>query len=357
MMDSSPTKRSERAGAGDWSRPAVEQAAPGVFRIPLSLAGDSLRAVNVYALVHDGRITLVDSGWSFGSGLHELSTALGSLDLDIGHIDRVLVTHVHRDHYTLAMRLRELFGTRVSLGVDERDSLERIRCGQADGQRSWLGHWGAEELRAELDALAPPPPSRYEMPDDWIDGPNDIPIGDRILRAVPTPGHTRGHLVFVDVDNGLLFSGDHVLPQITPSIGFEPVRANLPLADFLQSLQVVRRLPDLDLLPAHGPLGRRSHERVDELAEHHIRRLKDTTGAVGRGPTSAFEVARNLTWTRHERSFVELDTSNQLLAVAETAAHLDVLVRDGLLTFHDADSTRLYEPSLSLGGTDAHHHE
>ena len=46
-------------------------------------------------------------------------------------------------------------------------------------------------------------------------------MGARVLEAVATPGHTKGHLVFHDLDAGLLFSGDHVLPTISPSIGFE----------------------------------------------------------------------------------------------------------------------------------------
>ena len=46
----------------------------------------------------------------------------------------------------------------------------------------------------------------------------------RSARAPSTPctrpGHTPGHYVFADRADGLLFAGDHVLPTITPSIGF-----------------------------------------------------------------------------------------------------------------------------------------
>ena len=42
----------------------------------------------------------------------------------------------------------------------------------------------------------------------------------RTIDAVHTPGHTPGHYVFADRADGLLFAGDHVLPTITPSIGF-----------------------------------------------------------------------------------------------------------------------------------------
>jgi len=49
------------------------------------------------------------------------------------------------------------------------------------------------------------------------------------LDVVPTPGHTQGHAVFVDPAARLLFAGDHVLPSITPSVGFEPVLSANPL--------------------------------------------------------------------------------------------------------------------------------
>jgi hypothetical protein len=54
--------------------------------------------------------------------------------------------------------------------------------------------------------------------------------------------------------------------------------------------------------------------------------------AVGPDGASAYEVANRLTWTRRARTFADLDPFNQMLAVTETAAHLDVLVVQGRLT-------------------------
>ncbi|MFE7156999.1 MBL fold metallo-hydrolase [Streptomyces sp. NPDC057636] len=192
---------------------------------------------------------------------------------------------------------------------------------------------GAEELAARIppSQLRGPKTESYEPPDQWIDGPADILLADRTLHTLPTPGHTRGHVVYVDFGAGLLFAGDHVLPHITPSIGYEPVRSPLPLADYLRSLHLVRSLPDLRLLPAHGPVTASVHQRTDELIEHHERRLDATARTVDRQGRSAYQAARALPWTRHDRSFDRLDPLNQVLAVGETAAHLDVLVRRGLL--------------------------
>jgi glyoxylase-like metal-dependent hydrolase (beta-lactamase superfamily II) len=168
----------------------------------------------------------------------------------------------------------------------------------------------------------------WPLPDDWLTD-ETVQAGDRALEVVPTPGHTRGHVVFHDVDGGLLFAGDHVLPTITPSIGFEPVLSPNPLGDFLASLAKVRSRPDARLLPAHGPVADSVHARVDELVAHHGTRLDETEAAVRRGATTAYEVAGQLHWTRRQRSLDELDPFNQMLAIGETGAHLELLAAQG----------------------------
>ncbi|MEP7021677.1 MAG: MBL fold metallo-hydrolase, partial [Pseudonocardiales bacterium] len=108
--------------------------------------------------------------------------------------------------------------------------------------------------------------------------------------------------------------------------------AESPLRDYLTSLRLVRALPDARLLPAHGPTTASTHARVDELLDHHEDRLTATADAVARGASTAFDVSTVLTWTRRQRRFDELDMFNQMLAVHETMAHLEVLVERGWLS-------------------------
>jgi glyoxylase-like metal-dependent hydrolase (beta-lactamase superfamily II) len=304
-----------------------------VHRIPLPLPGDALRAVNVYA-ISGGGLTLVDSGWALAAARHRLEAALAGLGHELGDVRRFLVTHVHRDHYTLAVTVRRLFGSRVLLGAGEQESLELIinrddRPAAVYG-RLLLRHGAgpvAERMRRDW-------PDRdaggdWEKPDEWLNGAGQVEAGGRTLRVIPTPGHTRGHMVFADLGHGLLFAGDHVLPHITPSIGFEPARPELPLGDYMGSLRLVRAMPDLRLLPAHGPVAGSAHARIDELLAHHERRLDACAAVIRHGAATAYQVARALTWTRRQRHFDELDSFNQMMAVMETAAHLDVLVRQG----------------------------
>jgi glyoxylase-like metal-dependent hydrolase (beta-lactamase superfamily II) len=330
----------------DWTAPGVFEVAPGVHRIPLPLPNDGLRAVNVYALTGSEGLWLVDSGWAIPAARDLLEAGLRELGADFADITRFLVTHVHRDHYSQATELRRDFGTRVSLGAGERWSLEMtMRPGRAvaEEQVAYLRELGAgdiadlmEQHRGTIDR------TEWELPDDWFEPDDVVAANGRQLEVVSTPGHTRGHVVFYDTPGGLLFAGDHVLPTITPSIGFEPALATNPLGAFLASLAIVRKRPDAVLLPAHGPVAPSAHERVDELVEHHRVRLETMAAVVGWGATTAADVAARVTWTRRERGFDELDTFNRFLAVCETGAHLDLLVAQGGATRETRDGIRRY---------------
>jgi glyoxylase-like metal-dependent hydrolase (beta-lactamase superfamily II) len=318
-----------------WTDPGAWPVAPGVHRIPLPLPSDGLRAVNVYALEEPDGIALVDSGWAVSGTAPALDAALRSLGYCSADVRRVLVTHIHRDHYTQAVLLRRGHGARLTLGVGERASLAALNDpAMAQFQVSHLVQCGAGRLSQWWQESFGAPGrdlSYWEAPDDWLTGDGRVELGGRVVHAFETPGHTRGHLVFADMAAGLLFAGDHVLPTITPSIGYEPVPTPLPLADYLASLAKVRALPDLVLLPAHGQAGGSVHARIDELLEHHDNRLARCRDAAEGRSVTAHEVALALPWTRRERPFSSLDDYSAALAVLETRAHLEVLVARGEL--------------------------
>jgi glyoxylase-like metal-dependent hydrolase (beta-lactamase superfamily II) len=320
-------------GGPDWTEPGAWPVAPGVLRVPLPLPSDGLRAVNVYVLEHADGLTLVDGGWAVPAAGPALDRALRRVGHRASDVRRVLVTHVHRDHYTQAVVLRREHGARVGLGEGERAALVALNdLDRIAPQAGWLvesgapdlARWWAQRLDRQVRDL-----SLWEDPDEWLKPDRAIAVGGRELTAYATPGHTQGHLVFADLAAGLLFAGDHVLPTITPSIGFEPVAAALPLADYLESLATVRTLPDLALLPAHGAAGGSVHARVDELLAHHDERLAHSLRAVEAGARTAREVAERLTWTGRGRPFGTLDHYNAALAVLETRAHLEVLAARG----------------------------
>jgi len=317
-----------------WAEPGAFEVAPGVWRIPLPLPTDGLHAVNVYAIAADDGLVLVDSGWALDVARVQLERALGTLGHDFGDIQRFLITHMHRDHYTMAIALRRTFGTKVALGLGEQPSMDVVLADRETGRNAEMVRWGAAGLLARWREAFGEQEHKdgraaYEAPDEWLAGTTKIDVAGRTLVALPTPGHTRGHVVFVDEQAGVLFAGDHVLPHITPSIGFEPAPVRSALGDYLDSLRLVRSYPDLTLLPAHGPVAPSVHARVDELLAHHEDRLAATLEAVRDGAGTALDAARRLGWTRRHRRFDDLDLFNQTLATGETAAHLEVLVVRG----------------------------
>ncbi len=329
-----------------WAKPQVEEVADGVFRIPLPMPNDGLRAVNVYVVIGEERISVIDSGWAIPSSRETLERGLASLGKKVADIRQFLVTHLHPDHYAQASVLQAELGIRVSLGEGEQPSLDLMlnnMSGKADpnARRARLDRAGAQALADTL----PPIPSRpgaelqWRRPDEWLVGGQVVRAESRRLTVVPTPGHTHGHVVFHDESAGLLFSGDHILPQITPSIGQEISAVQWPLRDYLDSLALIKGRPDARLLPAHGPVWESAHRRVDELIAHHEQRLKDVLRAVEDGASTGWEVADRLTWTYRELALQELDVSNQSMAVQETVAHLKVLVLEGMLELDPAGDT------------------
>lgn len=331
-----------------WSEPGAYPVADGIHRIPLPLPLDGLRAVNIYTVETEEGLTLIDGGWAVEGSRALLGQSLAAIGHRVQDITRILVTHVHRDHYTQAIAVRREVGSHVSLGIGDRETLELVRdwddhpdptigqlvrAGAAAVARAWTSYG---------EGMDRPDATFWEPPDAWLDGDQQLTVGSRTIDAVSTPGHTRGHLVFADLKAGLLFAGDHVLPTITPSIGFESAHADLPLGDFLTSLAKVRAMPDLRLLPAHGAVTGSVHARVDELVAHHDERLNLCLESVQAGRETAYDVATELPWTRHARRLADLDVFNTALASMETMAHLELLAAQGRVLRSEIDGVLVY---------------
>jgi glyoxylase-like metal-dependent hydrolase (beta-lactamase superfamily II) len=175
--------------------------------------------------------------------------------------------------------------------------------------------------------------SRMAVPDrELADGDlADLPGWQ--LRAVHTPGHTPGHLCFSEERTGLFFSGDHVLPRITPNISSGVESGDDPLRSFLSSLAAVRDVEAVEVLPAHEWRFRGLADRVDELTAHHEQRLAELLAAIRRYPGSTpWDLAAHLTWSRPWSAY---ERRMRIFAVTETDAHLRLLASRGLVVGSD----------------------
>jgi glyoxylase-like metal-dependent hydrolase (beta-lactamase superfamily II) len=327
-----------------WTLPGAYEVAAGVHRLVLPLPGDGLKAVNVYALEDGDGLALVDTGWRHPGLLEALTEGFAALGFALSDLTAIICTHSHYDHFGLAAHLRSLSGAPVLLGALERTNLEiALDREQWDRdrahRRAQLVLHGAREV---ADALARADFTFEEIqergfaapPDRWVADREQITLGGgRVLTARLTPGHSRGHLMFHDEAAGVLFAGDHVLPHITPSIGFEAFSDGHGLDAFLASLRASRDLPVDVVLPGHGPVFADLAGRVDELLAHHDKRLAACVEVLrAGGPAPAADVAARLTWTRHERTFESLNLFNRMLATTETITHLELLAKRGDVT-------------------------
>ena len=316
--------------------PPVEQLAPDLWSIPVPIPDSPMRYLSAYAFGAGDGVVLLDAGWDSEESWEALCAGLRSIGAGPGTVAGVLVTHMHFDHVGLAGRLRERSGAWIAMHPADHAVMTRPdrRDAEAmmDQRRTMLLTLGAlpaeaaeaagtDERYAKLAAAALP--DRHLSDGDLADVP-----GWR-LRALHTPGHTPGHLCFVDERLRRLFSGDHVLPRITPNITVWSAGQDYSLHEYLDSLAGLRDLDVDEVLPAHEWRFRGLGRRVDAITAHHEKRLAELLSAVIREPGSTpWHLASQLTWSR---VWAEYSGRLRLLAVTETAAHVNELVRRGII--------------------------
>lgn len=299
-----------------------------VSRLPLPLPLADLPTVNCYAIVQSDAITLIDPGWKSEATDTALRAYLRQLGASPADVRRILVTHSHWDHYTQALDWQERYGTEVLLGRHEQHSIDALdlQRGAYPQQVAMLRRSGAPELAEAVDRLPLEDFERdmpFRPPTRWLD--DGEVIDDVTVRA--TPGHTRGHTVFEHGDT--VFTGDHVLPRITPSLGFEQEPESGPLASYLSSLRLLLEGPDRRLAPAHGAVSPSVQTRAGELLSHHDRRLEVVRGHLLAGARTAYDVAARMPWTRRDKRLTELGEVHAMTAVLEVRSHLEHLVSEG----------------------------
>ncbi|MGU3500984.1 MBL fold metallo-hydrolase [Mycobacterium sp. C31M] len=323
--------------ATDQTNTNLEAIAESVACVALPLPLPDLQVVNAYVIAAADGLTLIDPGWAYDESETALRQALSTLGYTVGDVRRIVATHQHWDHYSLGVQWRNQYGIELMLGRDERHSIDAF-LQQPDVvhpyQMGKLIEAGAAALATQIGSLGWEPYERgvpFAHPDRWLDDGDVIDCGDTSITVRATPGHTRGHIVFEDAQQGVIYTGDHLLPRITPSIAFERAPGVLPLRSYIDSLRLMLELPDARMLPAHGSTGRTTHSRAEELLVHHETRLREVGDLIADGATTSMAVAARMVWTRRERTLEELDIVHRMTAVLEVQSHLDLLEARGML--------------------------
>lgn len=305
----------------------AKEVAEGVIRLTTSEPhelGEVVSRTHCYLVeTSERRFLMVDSGWSDSS--NDLIAAIcDKLGEDIA-IERLILTHLHPDHYGGSKAIVGNFSSKVSYHKRETLHLSYYNDLFSKGMSvaaAWLGFPTdvLETVRATIAASRAILPE----PDSYLVTGETFRTRSGSWRIVHTPGHSPGHVCLYRPNDGTLISGDHILPGETPNVAFYPIPGYDALRCYLASLAEVDALAPSIVLPGHGNVIRDVAKRVETISAHHEDRLREVFRGLRGGERSTAEVTSTVKWSRG--SFESLGDVNRWLAILETISHLEFLV-------------------------------
>ncbi|NPV72008.1 MAG: MBL fold metallo-hydrolase [Firmicutes bacterium] len=310
-----------------WLEPGI-----GVIKIPVPLP---VKVTNSYVL-GDPPEAVVDCGPCYPSSLSVLRDSIQ------GTAPRVCVaTHLHVDHYGASGTVQREWGCEVWMGDVDAEEGWRFYAGPRDDDhlyweafmRHGVPHDGAEATYGvvqRIRGLIDYPTINRRLADG-----EEIDLGGRRWRVAVTPGHTTGHVCLYSEREGILLSGDHVLPRITPNIGLSIKEGFNPIQEYLKSLERTAGLNARVAYPGHGAVIDNPTSRVREIIDHHVLRARRVLEIMGPSPLNGYEVALGM-WGN------TLDAFQMRFAVAEAVAHLDWLAAEGWVVKTAVDGVTVY---------------
>jgi glyoxylase-like metal-dependent hydrolase (beta-lactamase superfamily II) len=320
----------------DRVMPPPEQIAEGTWAIPVPIPNNPLRYTYSYALAADTGVAIIDPGWDGKERLQAFTDGLAAAGFALQDIIGITVTHYHRDHLGLVPAiLAENPDAWVALHRHDIEAVSQL-ISQGGAPNDVVADGGRllgipAERAAEFSGIFTSPSSqRGDSPMAgfaWpahiltVDEGELLPVPGRSVRVMWTPGHTFGHIALHDEALGVFFSGDHVLPSISPNIGLDVTSISHSLGDYLGSLERMGRLPETTAVaPAHGYRFEGLRIRADQLRSHHDQRLAELRArAEETDDHSVYSLCQGMHWAR---GFESLTGFQLYAALMETAAHM-----------------------------------
>lgn len=270
----------------------VVEVAPLVRRLVCPNPGPFTYTGTCTYVVGRGRVAVIDPGPESPEHLAALTRALAGET-----VERIVVTHTHRDHSPGARALKAATGAPI------------WGCGPHRASRP-----PAEgEARLDMGGDADHRPDREMADGDVLEG------ADWSLRALATPGHTANHLAFACPEADALFSGDHVMAWSTTVVA-PPDGA---MRDYMASLDRLRDRPESLFLPGHGGPVREPARFVRALANHRRQREAAILARVAAGDLSIPAMV--------EAIYQGIQPALKGAAALSVLAHLEDLAERGLV--------------------------
>jgi glyoxylase-like metal-dependent hydrolase (beta-lactamase superfamily II) len=300
---------------------------PGVLRVPVPVGVNSIESVNVYVLADGDKVTLVDCGvWrpEGDAGVQALGEGLQRAGYALDDVSRVIVTHAHIDHYGLAGRILELTGAELWMHAMTDLDCEKYRhprTAQARREDTYSDHGvPAEEIARIAGTLGRWLPYLHSVVEasTRLRGGERVRIGNREIEVLHTPGHSFGHVCLWSPDDGLLFSGDHLLPGVTPPVTFERGFDADPLRSYLGSLELIADRDPTLVLPGHGKPFAEGGRRAEAIRRNKLRRAEAILAMIQTSPCTLREITDSLV-AKAVLSF------QRNMALSETLAHIAYL--------------------------------
>lgn len=322
----------------------------GVHQIRLPFPQGMSGYTNVYVVEGDNGNILIDSGWGESEVIWAFREGLREDRLKFQDINWIVITHIHPDHYGLASKLKELCGAEVTVHRTEA-GLINSRYKDFGGLLKDMGDMLSSNGVPQAELAELKQASLWmkqfvspDLPDVMLDDGDRISNGSFGFEVLRTPGHSPGHICLYEEKKRWLFSGDHVLFDAIPHVGFHPQSGDNPMKDYIDSLEMVHSRSVNFVFPGHGPVFNSLKLRAAEIFGHHEQRKRAIMTVLADGLKTAYQVAAEIPWKLETGgvAFSDLGAWDRRLAMLETIAYLKLLASEGSVGKIDRGGVSLY---------------
>ena len=170
-----------------------------------------------------------------------------------------------------------------------------------------------------------------------------LDLGNYVFEVIDLSGHTPGQVGLYERKHQLLFCGDHILAKITPNITYWGEEVGDSLGQYLKNLDKIFAMEVKHLFSSHRYLVKDHRQRIEELKNHHQKRVKESLSIVKKlGKASVRDVTIRMHWDIRSKSWKDFPNSQKWFAAGEAQAHLEYLKRQGKIEQMEEDGVWYY---------------